>query len=335
MTNIVNNIKEIASTFSLQENFFTQKMSLFTASCITTGTLVAFYLFDHYVLLPAELYAACSHSDSAHVRVLLQKGVPINPPLAKYFGYLPFIGSRIGNPLTIACTCDSPNNFIQELINSGADLNAQDRDGTTALMRCTNKEMVRLLLDNGANINIQNTKGYTALHIAMLLKKTEIAKALIEAGADLSIQNQIGVRPINMAVSQGNMELVKFLLHKGADIDLEKALFDAIFSKNIEMIKFVFSQGVNIDAQNKDGNTPLHLCCSVGLWGSLDIAKYLIAIGADVNIRTNKGLTPLDWAYAVCNDQAIDLLKSKNAESNSLLFQIGYVMKTLLFNRQR
>jgi len=71
---------------------------------------------------------------------------------------------------------------VQNALNNGADVNAKDDRGLTALMRAsyggyTNgsyAEIVKLLLAKGADINVKNSKGKTALMIAKDKSKTEI-----------------------------------------------------------------------------------------------------------------------------------------------------------------
>jgi len=73
------------------------------------------------------------------------------------------------------------------LIKNGADVDTQDYDGWTALMKAVyaeNTEMVKTLIANGANIHSKNIGGLTALNIAEELHgRPEIILALRDASA--------------------------------------------------------------------------------------------------------------------------------------------------------
>src|SRR5262245_30413706 len=73
---------------------------------------------------------------------------------------------------------------VQKLLGAGADVNAVDSDGTTALMHSvieSDVKMMKLLIDNGANVNAKNASDSTALMYAA----TNPAKArrLVATGA--------------------------------------------------------------------------------------------------------------------------------------------------------
>ena len=75
---------------------------------------------------------------------------------------------------------------IRFLVRAGANVNAQDNDGWTALVGAANAgniEATKILIKAGANVNAQDHDGNTTLSIAREAGSTEIVKLLIEAGA--------------------------------------------------------------------------------------------------------------------------------------------------------
>src|SRR5579859_8116139 len=71
--------------------------------------------------------------------------------------------------------------LARTIINYGADVNATNSSGRTALMQATlrnNDKLMALLLQNFANINLQDRNGKTALMLAATMQATHIPTAL-------------------------------------------------------------------------------------------------------------------------------------------------------------
>lgn len=71
----------------------------------------------------------------------------------------------------------------------GADINARDQHGQTALMNAARDgqaSIVRLLVARGADLNHHAKYGLTALMLAVIRGHTEVVRVLVEAGADLT-----------------------------------------------------------------------------------------------------------------------------------------------------
>ena len=75
---------------------------------------------------------------------------------------------------------------VQVLLKAGADVNAQNKIGWTALMLAAEEghtETVQLLLYMEADMNLRNKDGETALMLAISKKRKEVVSILRNAGA--------------------------------------------------------------------------------------------------------------------------------------------------------
>jgi hypothetical protein len=92
--------------------------------------------------------------------------------------------------LSHLCDHDNITDFLKMLLQAGVNLDQLGPDGTTAMMKmCTdNREpAIQLLLIYGADVNAKDVYGKTALFHAVHAKHADIVTALLKAGADAAI----------------------------------------------------------------------------------------------------------------------------------------------------
>jgi len=80
---------------------------------------------------------------------------------------------------------------VRELLRSGADVDARDRHGQTALMLAAHRgheEIAVLLAEAGADLNVTAKYNLTALMLAIVAGHPAVARVLIRAGADLEVR---------------------------------------------------------------------------------------------------------------------------------------------------
>jgi uncharacterized protein len=119
------------------------------------------------------------------------------------------------NKLSKICAEQNPNSADQHrrivaLLTAGADINASDKNGVTALhhaVRFRSPIAVKALIEHGANVNqVCRKSGSTPLHRAVTStgapgtagkrqEAIEIIRLLVAAGADPSITNRSGRKP--------------------------------------------------------------------------------------------------------------------------------------------
>jgi ankyrin repeat protein len=138
---------------------------------------------------------------------------------------------------------------------------------------------VRLLLASGANLEVGKQAGKrTAIEMAAYGGNARIVKMLLDAGAE---PNEAAY----MAIERGNGEVLK--VFKDAGLLQVKTLTDAIAFGSVGDVKNFITDKKNADQSLEsgtlgEGTTPLMLASYIG---NLDAARYLVELGADVNLK--------------------------------------------------
>jgi len=219
---------------------------------------------------------------------------------------------------------------VRLLLGKGANPNAQNNDGGTALMYATeDAQKTSLLLRHGANPNLRSGEGRTALLIAVgRAESYSVVKLLLENGADAKLRLPDGRGVLALAVNARDASLLQLLLEHGAEKkplplgaslaacsacfdlllnfaepnDLTGALQAAVRAGDIPLIKILLDRG----AQPRPD-----LLQSVALSPAaipIDTIRALISRGANVNARPSAGLTMLDFANRQGNVTLVDAL---------------------------
>jgi serine/threonine/tyrosine protein kinase RAD53 len=101
---------------------------------------------------------------------------------------------RLNNELLEAAE-NGYNEEISRLLKKGANLEAKNSDGWTALMHAAaygHAPACALLLEKGANIEAKDKDGWTALMFAAYCGRTPTCALLIEKGADVNAKIEKG-----------------------------------------------------------------------------------------------------------------------------------------------
>ncbi|KAJ1438273.1 RmlC-like jelly roll fold [Sesbania bispinosa] len=153
--------------------------------------------------------------------------------------------------------------LLHQLLKKGSDPNETDKNnGKTALHIAAsigNEHCVVLLLEYGANPNIQDLNGSVPLWEAMVGRYESIMKLLKDNGTDISSADVGHFACI--AVEKNDIKLLKDIVQYGGDVTQSTrngttALHAAVCEGNVEIVKFLLDQGANIDKQDDNGWTP-------------------------------------------------------------------------------
>ena len=154
------------------------------------------------------------------------------------------------------------------MIENGADVNATDQYGYTALQYAAkygHAETVLALIANGADVNAAGQYGYTALHYAAINGHAETVLALIEKGAGVNAADIQGRTPLQIATMNGKNEISRAIEHP---------LHYAARISDVKTVKALIGRGYDLQAK-LDDKTPLEHAIAAD---NLNVAKYLLAL---------------------------------------------------------
>lgn len=259
------------------------------------------------------LHWAAYHDDLETAQLLLDAGA--SAKAANRYGV---------TPLSLACT-NGNTELVRKLLAAGADPNTTLPGGETVLLtaaRTGRVGPVQALLAAGAAVDARDRKGQTALLWAAGEGHAAVVEVLLAAGADARARLRSGFTPLLFAARNGHIEVVRTLLRTGGDAneviqsdrkgggrvpgDGVSALSLAVENGHFELAVVLLQAGADPNDQ-RSGFTPLHRLTWVrkpnrgddadgqpppagsGNLTSLQFARQLVAHGADVNARLERG----------------------------------------------
>ena len=149
--------------------------------------------------------------------------------------------------------------------------------------------VVRALLDRGADFDAPEIDGTTALHWAVHRDDGDIASLLIDAGADVTAANRYGVAPIALASLNGSAPMLARLLAAGADANRgqpegETALMTAARTGRVDAVRLLLDHGADVNAAEQwRRQTALMWAAAEGHTAAV---RELVSRGADVHARS-------------------------------------------------
>jgi ankyrin repeat protein len=209
---IVTNLLNINADINVQQDTF--GMSPLACACdnLDNAKMIDFLLkrgamkYSQKTMSP--LYKAIYYGKIDMIRSLVDLKESINEEC--YFQKVPLmLASDLGN-----------YEIVQLLMVSGANIEAKDNDGMTALSfacRSGHVAIIELLLKSGVNIEAKDKNDWTVLHISCNNNQFDSVQVLLNNKANINVANDENQTPLYIACEEGNPYIVQLLLESGAD----------------------------------------------------------------------------------------------------------------------
>jgi uncharacterized protein len=180
---------------------------------------------------------------------------------------------------------------------------------------------VRRLLETGADVNAAQVDGTTALHWAAYHDDTEAVALLVRGGANVNAVNRYGVPPLTQACTNGNAAMVELLLEAGADANAtlkggESALMLAARSGNVEAVKALLARGARLESPERLGQTALMWAAAEG---HTAVVRALIDAGADLNATLDSGFQAFHFAVRGGHLDTVRAFLAAGADVNAMM----------------
>jgi ankyrin repeat protein len=191
---------------------------------------------------------------------------------------------------------------------------------------------VQALMETGADVNAAQADGMTALHWLVYHDDFKATEALVKAGANVKAANRYGATPLSLGCTNGNANIVELLLSNGADPDAtlpggETALMTAARTGKPGPVKALLERGAKVNAKEENGQTAIMWAAAEG---HAEVVRLLIEANAEFKDPLPSGFTPLLFACRAGHIETAKALIAKGADVKAAMQPEKSVAKGVL-----
>ena len=166
-------------------------------------------------------------------------------------------------------------------------------------------------IEKGISTETKDSCNETPLIKAILADNMAVTEYLVSQSADMYATNLSGQTSMMLCAKKGWMETAKKMFEKGYDINREvpsthqSVLTVAIWNHQLDMVKWLLQNGSDVNRLDNLKWTPLMIASYVG---SVDIVQELLKYHADISQKNNRGMTALDLATFYKHEKIVKIL---------------------------
>lgn len=251
-------------------------------------------------------------------------------------------------PIFKAARLDNADD-ISRLLQEGLSIEQLNAEEMTPLMVAANAgnlAAVKVMLPHVNNLQQQDAIGKTALHHAVEQDHLLVVSALVNQNANRGIEDHEYHTPITQAAKLGNVEALRILCKGNADLNpfhahskAKMPLKTAIQHNQPAAAAFLLAEGAHPDGPvgryTSDTSRPIKTPLMVAAaQNHTELIDLLVEHGAELDLRSKKGLTAL--TYALGNDrwESVQKLLERHANVTSDMEELQEVMAKAAENEE-
>jgi hypothetical protein len=330
LDNNYNALKNYSSTYSISPNLRVENgMNPFLIACKYNSNVEVFdiLLKQGFQISSKDndgndcLYFVIRYNNNMNlIKFLIENGVDINS-----------VNNASENNLLVAAKYVQDINIFQFIINSGIGINYKNKQGYNAIVYSFENEhispqsLISILIKSGISINSKTVSGNNILMEALKYNiDISFINFLLKSGIDINDKNYKGETAFMIAAQNTqNPEIIKYLLSiKNININDEDennntALHLAITSNQSDEIiqEILTSKKILLNSRNNNLDTPLSLAAEHST--NVNVFRFLLNSGGNINIKNKKGFSPL--MIAIINNKNSEIIKILINDKNILL----------------
>jgi ankyrin repeat protein len=213
-------------------------------------------------------------------------------------------------------------------------------------------DIIEALVKAGGDVNVLDKRRRMPLYYAAMFSRFDAMRTLLKKGANIDGGTTVDTSPLRCAASEGNCEVVKFLHEEGASFGpgIVHHVAGASFSDTGDVMRYVLKHSdQEIDLLDMNDHTPLQVALQIcndgnvhalldagaervkpagdvddqlmhvirfGPRGCVNIVRYLVDAGCDVNGCDRAGCPTVFHAVAQNDIEVVRLLVELGADFN-------------------